>query len=145
MNPTLEKYNYPKSLVHEYQHWAVLIRPWQLTLGCLVLVEKSDATAVGQLSEEALLEYGHACREIESALATCFQNDKLNYVALMMADHNVHFHAIPRYASARDFQGTQFLDTGWPKPPDMTFNQSPEPEVLEALRLHLAQAWPSCE
>ncbi len=142
MNPTLEKYHYPASLVHEYEHWAVLIRPWQLTLGCVILVEKSQATAPGQLSPEVFVEFGRACRDTEAVLRSHFQNDKINYVALMMADPNVHFHAIPRYSSPRSFQGMEFTDAGWPKPPDMTFSQAMAADQLEALRRCLADLWP---
>jgi diadenosine tetraphosphate (Ap4A) HIT family hydrolase len=68
------------------------------------------------------------------------QYDKVNYVSLM-ADPNVHFHVIPRYGSARVFHGTEFIDAGWPKPPDMTFTQPANLEQLEALRKSLADLW----
>jgi diadenosine tetraphosphate (Ap4A) HIT family hydrolase len=142
MNPTLKKYNYPDSLVREYNHWAVVIRPWQLTLGCLIFVEKSDATAVHQLPEDTFVEFGQVCRDAEESLGTAFRYDKINYVALMMADPNVHFHVLPRYSASREFQGEEFTDTGWPKPPDMTFAQPTTPDLLEALRLYLADFWP---
>jgi len=142
MNPTLQKFNYPASLTRDYVHWAVLIRPWQLTLGCLIIAEKSDATALSQLDPEAFLEFGHVCRDAEGVLARAFQYDKVNYVSLMMADPNVHFHVIPRYKSARVFHGAEFIDVGWPKPPDMTFTQPANPEQLEALRKSLDDLWP---
>ena len=142
MNPTLEKYNYPRSLVRDYCHWAVLIRPWQLTLGCLIFVEKSEATAVGQLSPNALIEFGLVGSHAEGMLSSIFRNDKINYIALMMSDPNVHFHVIPRYSSAREFQGAEFTDSGWPKPPDLTFTNATAAGQLEALRKHLADLWP---
>ena len=33
---TMLKFGYPDSLVHEYAHWVVLIRPKQVTMGALV-------------------------------------------------------------------------------------------------------------
>ena len=45
MNPTIEKFGYPATLVREFEHWVVLLRPAQVTLGSLVLAAKSDATA----------------------------------------------------------------------------------------------------
>ena len=35
---TLLKFNYPQTLLREYQHWAVLLRPKQVTVGSLVLI-----------------------------------------------------------------------------------------------------------
>ena len=39
------------------------------------------------------------CRLLESTLRAQLGMDKINYLALMMVDPAVHFHAIPRYAS----------------------------------------------
>jgi hypothetical protein len=41
MNPTIEKFGWPGSLVHEFEHWLVLVRPAQVTLGSLVLAAKA--------------------------------------------------------------------------------------------------------
>ena len=49
MNPTIEKFGYPATLLKELDHWLVLLRPAQVTLGSLVLAAKSDATAYGGL------------------------------------------------------------------------------------------------
>ncbi|HWJ37643.1 MAG TPA: HIT family protein, partial [Sphingomicrobium sp.] len=45
MNPTIEKFGFPVSLLKELRHWLVLVRPAQVTLGSLVLAAKSEATA----------------------------------------------------------------------------------------------------
>ena len=67
-NATMRRFGYPDSLVHEFGHWAVLVRPAQVTLGSLVLVARSDATAYSDLPPEAFAEQGGAIRRIESAL-----------------------------------------------------------------------------
>ena len=46
---TLVKFGYPRTLVHQGQHWAVLVRPAQPTLGSLVLCALADKTAYGDL------------------------------------------------------------------------------------------------
>ena len=43
-NPTMIKFGYPDTLVREWDHWVVLLRPAQVTLGSLVLAARSDAT-----------------------------------------------------------------------------------------------------
>ena len=60
MNATIEKFGWPASLVHEFEHWVVLARPAQPTLGSLVLAAKSDATAFGDLPEHPTLSIGVA-------------------------------------------------------------------------------------
>ena len=56
MNATIEKFGYPATLLREFEHWLVLLRPAQVTLGSLVLAAKSDATAYRELPREAFAE-----------------------------------------------------------------------------------------
>ena len=63
-NQTLLKFGYPGSLIKEYNHWVVLLRPAQVTLGSLVLAAKSDASAFGQLSDPAFAELAVITRAI---------------------------------------------------------------------------------
>ena len=119
MNPTIEKFGYPATLVKEFRHWLVLLRPAQVTLGSLVLAAKSDCTAYGALPPEAFTEQGQAIAAIERALAGFVGFERINYLMLMMVDPNVHFHVIPRYDGTRSWDGQDFPDTGWPGPPDL--------------------------
>ena len=117
MNPTLEKFGYPAPLVAELEHWAILLRREQVTLGSLVLAAKGDATRYSELTSEAFTEQGEAVRRIERALAAFVAFEKINYLMLMMVDPNPHFHVIPRYSAPRTWGGTEFPDAGWPKAP----------------------------
>jgi len=101
MNPTIEKFGYPETLVREFGHWLILLRLAQPTLGSLVLAAKSDATAFGDLPAEAHAELKRVMSEIETALGSFVQYQKLNYLMLMMVDPQVHFHVIPRYEGSR--------------------------------------------
>ena len=51
-NQTAVRFGYPDTLVREYDHWLVLLREPQATLGSLVLCEKSDATEFSAISAE---------------------------------------------------------------------------------------------
>jgi diadenosine tetraphosphate (Ap4A) HIT family hydrolase len=117
MNPTIEKFGYPKTLIGEFEHWLVLLRPAQVTLGSLVLAAKSDATAYADLPREAFAEQKEAVKAIERALAKFTDYERINYLMLMMVDPNVHFHVIPRYSGGRKWDGVEFPDSGWPGPP----------------------------
>jgi diadenosine tetraphosphate (Ap4A) HIT family hydrolase len=118
-NATMRKFGYPDSLVHEFDHWAALVRPAQVTLGSLVLVARSDATAYSDLPPEAFAEQGVAIRRIESALREFSNYERINYLMLMMVDREVHFHVIPRYSKPRQWNGIEFPDAGWPGPPQL--------------------------
>ena len=134
MNPTIEKFGYPTTLIHELRHWLVLLRPAQVTLGSLVLAAKSEVTAFSELSPEAFAEQGEAVRLIESALATFVTYERINYLMLMMVDPNVHFHVIPRYSEARTWYGVEFPDAGWPGPPQLGTAVALSPQQIAQLK-----------
>lgn len=138
MNPTIEKFGWPSTLVCEFGHWVVLARPAQPTLGSLILAAKSDATAFGALPAEAHAELKQVTAAIEAALATAVGYARLNYLMLMMVDPHVHFHVIPRYEGVREWpQGEksarEFVDVGWPKVPDLAHAVALEGADLAAL------------
>ena len=138
MNPTIEKFGWPATLVREFEHWVVLARPAQPTLGSLVLAAKCDAIAFGDLPSEAHAELKVATQAIEAALAKAVGYARLNYLMLMMADPHVHFHVIPRYEGAREWpQGEkgarEFMDVGWPKVPDLSHAAALDGEELAGL------------
>jgi len=119
MNDTIAKFGHPATLVAEYDHWVVLLRPAQPTLGALVLAAKSDATAFGDLPAEAHAELKTATAAIEAALTQAVGYAKINYLMLMMVDPHVHFHVLPRYDGARSGAGLTITDAGWPAQPDL--------------------------
>ena len=133
MNQTIEKFGYPATLIKEYEHWVVLLRPAQLTLGSLVLAAKSDATAYSALPSEAFAEQAIVVRAIEAALRRFTNYERINYLMLMMVDPNVHFHVIPRYSDARSWGGIELPDMGWPGPPRLDSSTTLTGEQVESL------------
>jgi diadenosine tetraphosphate (Ap4A) HIT family hydrolase len=137
MNPTMKAFGYPGSLVREFDHWVVLVRGDQVTLGSLVLAAKSDATAYGDLPREAFAEQGEIVAAIERALRGFVQYEKINYLMLMMVDPNPHFHVIPRYSGLRSWNGIEFPDAGWPKAPQLASAVTLSDEDIAALASEL--------
>jgi diadenosine tetraphosphate (Ap4A) HIT family hydrolase len=119
MNDTIAKFGYPATLIAEYDHWVVLLRPAQPTLGALVLAAKSDATAFGDLPAAAHAELKIATAAIEAALGQAVGYTRINYLMLMMVDPHVHFHVLPRYDGERMGAGLAVSDAGWPGQPDL--------------------------
>ncbi len=140
-NETMRKFGYPETLVRDYQHWAVLLRPAQVTLGSLVLAAKGDATAFGALPRDAHAELATITAEIEATLAKEIGYQRINYLMLMMVDPHVHFHIFPRYAEARSIGETVIEDRGWPGPPDLKSGRALPDEQFAQIQHRLMQHW----
>ncbi|PHP17189.1 HIT family protein [Sphingobium sp. IP1] len=134
MNATIAKFGWPATLVAEFDHWVVLLRPAQPTLGSLVLAAKSDATAFGDLPGAAHAELKAVTAAIEAALTRAVGYAKINYLMLMMVDPHVHFHVIPRYEGERSAAGLTIADAGWPGQPDLGSAVKIDSESDTALR-----------
>jgi len=137
MNPTIEKFGYPATLIKEFDHWVVLLRPAQVTLGSLVLAAKSDAMAYSSLPPEAFTEQAVVVEAIEAALRRFTNYERINYLMLMMVDPHVHFHVIPRYSETRNLAGIEFPDLGWPGPPKLDSATILSGNETEGLRSNL--------
>jgi len=119
VNQTIVKFGYPGTLIREYTHWVVLLRPVQATLGSLILACKDEATRFSEITPAAFTELGRVIVDTEGALAKRFDYRKLNYLMLMMVDPDVHYHVLPRYDGEQTFAGCTFTDPGWPGPPNI--------------------------
>jgi diadenosine tetraphosphate (Ap4A) HIT family hydrolase len=139
MNTTMKKFGYPDTLVKEYEHWALVLRPQQSTLGALVLICKDEADTFSQISAGAFSELKAITTAIEVHLKACFSYDKINYLMLMMVDRDVHFHVIPRYAAQRIFDHKEFKDPGWPGPPDLSYANETGEKLSQGLLLAMRQ------
>ncbi|MGI9372338.1 MAG: HIT family protein [Hyphomicrobiales bacterium] len=140
-NATMKKFGYPDTLVRDLQHWCILLRPAQVTLGSLVLVCKDDAKAFSDISQDAFSELNQATHEIETSLSKFRAYEKLNYLMLMMVDPDVHFHVLPRYSETQSFDGVAFPDVGWPAMPDLSSAIAPDEEKLGAIKTALMECW----
>ncbi|PTQ11456.1 HIT family protein [Sphingomonas oleivorans] len=143
MNETIHRFGYPETLIAEYPHWVVLLRPEQPTVGSLVLAAKGDAEAFGDLSPEAFSELATVIAAIEQALTQAVNYQKINYLMLMMVDRHVHFHVIPRYDGERMVAGISLPDAGWPKAPALGQSVALDSAQVAALCGAIRNAWPS--
>ena len=141
MNDTLIKFGFPDSAVKTYEHWSVLLRPEQVTLGSLILASHSDVHAFGDLPDAAMRELSSVTKDIENSLSDCFNYDKINYLMLMMIDPHVHFHVIPRYSTPREHQTIITIDENWPGPPDLSYKIALNLTQKDALLQHLKTRW----
>lgn len=141
MNTTLQNFGYPERSIREYEHWVLLIRPVQVTLGSVIIAAKADVKSFGALEPDAMAEWPSIVRRYESVIAQHFRAEKFNYLALMMVDPNPHFHGIPRYRAPLTFEGQSFTDERFPKPPALDIVNDCSPETLAALLTYLRTAF----
>ena len=141
-NATIEKFGYPATLIRDYRHWVVLLRPAQPTLGSLVLAAKSDATAFGALPAEAHAELASITADMETALGRAVSYQKINYLMLMMVDPHVHFHVIPRYEGEREWGALSVTDAGWRGPPALAQAVALSADQIGAVNGWLKGLWP---
>jgi len=138
----MKKFGAPETLIRDYQHWAVLLRPGQVTLGSLVLICKEPATAFSMISSAAFAELQSVTGHIEAVLGRTFNYDRINYLMLMMVDPDVHFHVIPRYETGRTFSAQAFTDHAWPGPPNLAALNTTDEEQNRQIISVLQADWP---
>jgi diadenosine tetraphosphate (Ap4A) HIT family hydrolase len=137
----MRKFGYPDTLIREYDHWVVLLRPAQVTLGSLVLAAASEATAFGALPPGAHAELARITSEVEATLFAEVDYQRINYLMLMMVDPQVHFHVIPRYEGSRSFEDVAIEDRGWPGPPDLKSARQLPFDAFNRLHQKFMQNW----
>ena len=71
-NATMRKFGWPGTRIAELEHWAVMLRPQQCTLGAVILACKQPVTAFGEVDAAGIAELGSA------ALDTVAPADKRN-------------------------------------------------------------------
>lgn len=120
MNSTIEKFEYKRTLIREYDYWVVLLRPAQITFSSLVIACKEEAESISTISSFANSEFQIVVKDVEQVLKRLFNYDKINYLALMMVDKHVHFHVLPRFSESRLFNGIEYFDEYWPIAPQLS-------------------------
>ena len=122
-------YKLPEDFVNKFQlnrlaiefvgSWIISLRPQQPTIGSLVLTLNRECEQFGDITESEAIYLAKAFKRVELLLGNTFKPRKINYLALMMVDNQVHYHIIPRYESPVLLDGIKFYDKTWPKPPSL--------------------------
>ena len=140
-NSTETKFGDPGTRIAQTEHWTVLLRPKQPTLGSLVVVCREPVKAFSDVSAAAFAGLQGIVRRVELTLREVVSYERINYLMLMMIDPDVHFHVIPRYSGARSFSGAEYRDAGWPGVPALDAAVSLEEPTREALLTRVREAW----
>jgi diadenosine tetraphosphate (Ap4A) HIT family hydrolase len=118
------KFRVDELLIHRNAGWSVSVRPGACTLGACVISANRPHESLGAIDAGEASDLAAAVAWFETRVRAAFAADRFNYLALMMVDPHLHFHALPRYAAPRDFAGVTWRDAGWPKTPDLAPDQA---------------------
>jgi len=110
---------YLDAFVKEYKHWVLEVSFHQHTLGCFIIFAKRGIERISELKDEEAIELKHVMKEFETTLSNIedIKPDRFNYLQMGNALHHLHFHAIPRYATVRNFMNKEWQDTTFGHPP----------------------------
>jgi len=132
-NKFVEKFRLDELVICRTDLWIISLRPFQVTIGSLILTLNRRCEYMSDLLPIESGDLVVAFKKIDFILGKTFKPDKINYLALMMLDSQVHFHVIPRYESPRKFIDNEYIDNNWPKPPILDHLEISETKLLELL------------
>ena len=111
------KFRVEELKVMENSSWTWSVRPGQPTLGAGILSLNRYALKLSDVTGEEMKDLADLIRVMEGTIQAAFDHNIMNYLMLMMVDHHVHYHVIPRYEETRSFAGNEWVDNGWPALP----------------------------
>lgn len=114
-----DKFQVDDLTLAETDHWVLTLRPQQLTLGSMVLSTKANVLSFAELTEDQSRDMAKLLGVAEQRVKSVFGAVRINALCLMMQDPLLHFHLFPRYDQAVTFEGKQWQDADWPKPPQV--------------------------
>ena len=111
---------YVDAFLKEFKYWIWEVSYCQHTLGSFIIFSKnSKIEKISELNEDEIIEFKEVTKEIESILdkIDIFKPDRFNYWQMGNKLHHLHIHGFPRYAKPRIFDGREWIDKTWGKPP----------------------------
>lgn len=138
------KGTYIDGFVKEYTHWVLEVSFRQHTLGFFIIFAKRDIENISDLHDDEISELPKVMREFETTLLKIpeLTPDRFNYLQLGNGLHHLHFHAIPRYASPRNFDGKEWVDVAYGHPPIWSEHEVDRVLVIKIKKLFLQELHP---
>lgn len=128
------KFNVDLYTIFKNKSWTWSLRPAQPTLGSGIISLNRYALQLSEVTPNEMEDLGALIQVVEKTMKETFNYDIMNYLMLMMVDHHVHYHVIPRYNGVRIFDQLEWFDNGWPAIPVLTDNQYKDlPEIHKSI------------
>jgi len=113
-------------ILHETPFWSWSLFANQSYLGRVQLTLRRECHgSLADLTEPEWSDLRASLLDLEALIRHLFQPDRFNYVQLGNVWPQVHVHAIPRYATSRNWNDITFTDARW--------GDSPLPEPASAI------------
>ena len=128
------RFNRPDLVIKEFKYWVVIIREKVVTLGSSIFILKSGKPFLKDVSKDEMAEFSEVCKWFEEVTTNLYGAVKWNYLAMMMKDEFVHFHAIPRYADNISKYDIVWEDKDYPKGTKMDNVEVDNNILLEVLK-----------
>lgn len=93
----MKVFNPEELCIKEFRYWIVCIRKKQVTLGDAIIALKREIPNMSDMTKEEAAEFAEVTKWYENTCKEKFGAVKFNYIAMMMKDLFVHYHAFPRY------------------------------------------------
>ena len=116
MSTIWETFNEKGNLIKEYKFWKLLLKENPSKLGQMVAILKREAFPFSQTSDNELSEYAVVAKETEAVLEKLFEPHLVHHLVLMYFDKHIHFHIIPRYHEAKEYERIMWKDDNNPNP-----------------------------
>lgn len=114
-----KKFRVQELLIAQVGAWNISLRPQQPTVGSLVLSLARKCDSFADLTEVEAVDLGRSFKVIERLFDSTFKPQKINYLALMMVDNQVHYHVLPRYKGPVSVDDQEYHDKCWPVAHDL--------------------------
>ena len=108
-------FGYENLYLKHFDYWTIMLRFNQITIGSCIIVLNRECPNFSEIKPEEMAEFPQICAWFEEKCKKIYGAEKFNYLAMMMKDHFVHFHALPRYSTVVDRYDMQWVDEDWPK------------------------------
>jgi diadenosine tetraphosphate (Ap4A) HIT family hydrolase len=90
--------------------WTVALNRNQNLLGKTMLILNRPSESVAELTPDEWIDLGRQIHRLRVALDSLFAPDHYNYAFLMNLDAQVHLHVVPRFRTAREWDGQTYDD-----------------------------------
>ncbi len=131
----IDKFKLNELTIKNVGNWIISLRPQQPTIGSIILTLNRKCETLSEITEDESRQLSTVFSEIEKIYKSTFKPDKINYLALMMFDNQVHFHVIPRYGKTVFFDNQEFVDNKWPGPPSLESIEIDSVKIFKILEL----------
>ncbi len=111
----MKKFNPDGLMIKEFKYWVICLRAKQVTIGSAIILLKRETPSIGDMTVDEAAEFAEVINWYETKCKKIYNAEKFNYVAAMMKDNFVHYHAFPRYSKSFVKHDIEWIDQDWPR------------------------------